>query len=295
MPSEVEIQFQGRKLTGKRWGEEGNTPVMALHGWLDNANSFDRIAPALPDFDIFALDFAGHGHSDHRPVHTPYLATLDVQDVIAVANQLQWEHFSLLAHSMGAEVSAHIIGLYPDRVERLFAIDGYAESVSNERWLKLHRDSIDTNLTKKAGTMRVFPNQEEMAQSVAKFTGQTLDSARILVERGSKKVDGGFSWASDPRVRWSDALGITYEQMDHNVASFNGEILVVGANGGLKWYRADLERLASGFENFQFITADGSHHMHMDADTTQLVQLIQNFFNDSVEQLDAGKADQAEG
>jgi hypothetical protein len=35
--------------------------------------------------------------------------------------------------------------------------------------------------------------------------------------------------------------------------------------------------------------------MHMDADTTQLVQLIQNFFNDSVEQLDAGKADQAEG
>jgi pimeloyl-ACP methyl ester carboxylesterase len=268
---------------------------MALHGWLDNANSFDRIAPALPDFDIFALDFAGHGHSDHRPVHTPYLATLDVQDVIAVANQLQWEHFSLLAHSMGAEVSAHIIGLYPDRIERLFAIEGYAESVSNERWLKLHRDSIDTNLTKKAGTLRVFPNQEEMAQSVAKFTGQTLDSARILVERGSKKVDGGFSWASDPRVRWSDALGITYEQMDHNVASFNGEILVVGANGGLKWYRADLERLASGFENFQFITADGSHHMHMDADTTQLVQLIQNFFNDSVEQLDAGKADQAEG
>jgi pimeloyl-ACP methyl ester carboxylesterase len=201
IPREVEFDIQGRKLTGKRWGQEGNIPVMALHGWLDNANSFDLIAPALSDFDIFALDFAGHGHSDHRPSHTPYLGILDAQDIIAVANQLQWEHFSLLAHSMGAEVSAHIIGMYPDRIQRLFAMDGYAESVSNERWLKLHRDSIDKNLTKKARALRVYPNQEEMAQGVAKATGQTVASARVLIERGSKKVNGGFSWISDPRAR----------------------------------------------------------------------------------------------
>lgn len=92
-PREVEFQFQGRKLTGKRWGQEGKTPVMALHGWLDNASSFDLIAPALSELDIFALDFAGHGCSDHRPSHTPYLGILDVQDVIAAANQLQWQHF----------------------------------------------------------------------------------------------------------------------------------------------------------------------------------------------------------
>ena len=250
---------------------------MALHGWLDNANSFDLVAPELSGFDIFALDFAGHGRSDHRPAHTPYLGILDVQDVIAAANQLQWEHFSLLAHSMGAEVSAHIIGLFPDRIERLFAIDGYAETVSNERWLKLHRDSIDQNLTREAGSLRVFPNREDMAQSVAKFTGQTVASARILVERGSKAVDGGYSWASDPRVRWSDALGITREQMDHNIGSFGGEVLVVGADNGLKWYRGDLERLTADFENFEFTTMAGSHHMHMDTDTAELIEAIQSF------------------
>lgn len=275
---EVEIHFQGRTLTGKRWGEEGKTPIMALHGWLDNANSFDLIAPSLSDFDIFALDFAGHGRSDHRPLFTPYLAALDVQDVIAVANHMQWDQFNLLAHSMGAEVSAHIIGLYPDRIKRLLAIDGYAETVSHEKWLKLHRDSIDENLTKKAGALRVFPDHEAMAQGVAKATGQTVASARILVERGTKQVDGGFSWASDPRVRWSDALGITYEAMNHNVASFGGDILVVGANDGYKWYWEGVEQLASRFDNFEFINMDGSHHLHMDADTTQLVRLIQKFF-----------------
>jgi pimeloyl-ACP methyl ester carboxylesterase len=275
---EVEFDFQGRKLTGKRWGREGDTPIMALHGWLDNANSFDFIAPALEGFDIFALDFAGHGHSDHRPMHTPYLGSLDAQDIIAAANQLQWDEFSLLAHSMGAEVSTHVIGMYPDRIQRLFAIDGIAESISDEKLLKLHRDSIDQNLTKTARALRVFPNQEDMAQGVAKATGQTVESARVLIDRGSKQVDGGFSWISDPRVRWSDALGITHQQMDHTVGSFNGDILVVGASNGFEWYRADLERLVNKFENFEFVIREGSHHLHMDADTTELVKLIQNFF-----------------
>lgn len=280
---EVEIDFQGRKLAGKRWGREGNTPVMALHGGLDNASSFDLIAPQLSDFDIFALDFAGHGHSDHRPLHTPYLGALDAQDIIAAANHLQWEQFSILAHSMGAEVSAQLIGMYPDRIDRLFAIDGYADSISQEKWLKLHRHSIDENLTREPKTLRVFPEQEVMAQGLSKAVGQTMASARILVERGSMKVDGGYSWSSDPRVRWSDALGIPTEQMDHIVGSFSGEIMVVGASRGFKWYWAAVERLASKFENFRIVTMDGSHHLHMEDDTTELVQLIQKFFDNPVE------------
>jgi hypothetical protein len=34
---------------------------------------------------------------------------LDAQDVMAIANDLQWDHFSLLAHSMGVEISAHLV------------------------------------------------------------------------------------------------------------------------------------------------------------------------------------------
>src|SRR3546814_4039743 len=37
-----------------------------LHGWLDNANSFIPLAERLPN-PLLALDFSGHGHSDHAP------------------------------------------------------------------------------------------------------------------------------------------------------------------------------------------------------------------------------------
>jgi hypothetical protein len=37
--------------------------VIALHGWLDNANSFARLAPQLKGLRIVALDLAGHGYS----------------------------------------------------------------------------------------------------------------------------------------------------------------------------------------------------------------------------------------
>ena len=51
-----------------------------------------------------------------------------------------------------------------------------------------------------------------------------------------------------------------------------------------------MERLVRKFENFEFITIDGSHHLHMDDDTSQLVELIQNCFSSPVELLGDGKA-----
>ncbi|NKB98853.1 MAG: alpha/beta fold hydrolase [Pseudomonadales bacterium] len=279
-PVEVQFTVQGRTLAGKRWGNVGDPPVMALHGGLDNANSFDLIVPTLPGYDLFALDFAGHGHSDHRAADTPYLAALDVQDVIATANHLGWERFSLLAHSMGAEVSVHLMGLYPDRIVSLFAIDGYAETVSQEKWLANHRSSIDENLTKQAKPLRVFASQEDMAIKVARTTGQSVASARILVERGSRMVDAGFCWVSDPRVYWSDALAIPREQMDQFLGSFEGKVMVVGANNGFKWYWSDMDRLSAKFKHFRFVAIDGPHHLHMSDAAPELTKMILAFFTD---------------
>ena len=64
---EVRLSLPHIELAAHLFGPEDGRPVIALHGWLDNANSFARLAPRLEGLRVIALDMAGHGHSGHRP------------------------------------------------------------------------------------------------------------------------------------------------------------------------------------------------------------------------------------
>src|SRR5262249_45084460 len=55
---EVRFDIAGRAIAGKRF-HGGTIPTIALHGWLDNANSFDAFAQVMPELDLLAMDFAG--------------------------------------------------------------------------------------------------------------------------------------------------------------------------------------------------------------------------------------------
>jgi pimeloyl-ACP methyl ester carboxylesterase len=63
-------------FSGKIWGR-GPRTILAVHGWLDNCNSFSPIAPLLPldDFRVIALDMPGHGLSDHHAPGMVYSVT----------------------------------------------------------------------------------------------------------------------------------------------------------------------------------------------------------------------------
>src|SRR5690606_3948749 len=103
-PEERRIEAWGLPLAGRFWPGEG-TPILALHGGLDNANSFLPLAAHLGQ-PLFALDFAGHGKSAARPLNTAIHYIDNVRDVLAAADALGWQRFVLLGHSMGAGVAS---------------------------------------------------------------------------------------------------------------------------------------------------------------------------------------------
>ena len=59
----LEWRVNGLKLAGLSWGDPSGRPLLALHGWLDNAASFSQLAPLLTDFYVVAVDLTGHGQS----------------------------------------------------------------------------------------------------------------------------------------------------------------------------------------------------------------------------------------
>ncbi len=61
------IKIPGFTLALKIWNPENPKPILCLHGKLDNAASFDFLAPLLPQHQLVAVDCPGTGLSGAYP------------------------------------------------------------------------------------------------------------------------------------------------------------------------------------------------------------------------------------
>ena len=65
---EFEIKTLGHIIRGQSWGDPNNPTILAIHGWLDNSNSFEWLAEHFQEnYHFMAIDLPGHGHSTHLP------------------------------------------------------------------------------------------------------------------------------------------------------------------------------------------------------------------------------------
>ncbi len=276
---EVRFDVGDRTIAGKRF-RGGRIPTIALHGWLDNANSFDAFAQAMPELELVAMDFAGHGYSDPRRDDVGYWGWLDVQDVIAVADRLDWQRFVIVAHSMGAEYSTQLVGLYPERVSAQICIDGWVEATTAATVLDGVRENLDTCLTSPDTTLRPYASLDAMAARLEEAKGIEFGVARALVERGHRRTDGGYIWSTEPRIRRTH----TQRQPDDVVVALAqrtiAPTLLITARGGEDWFQHSLELVRPLLADFQEISLDGPHHLHMSAALDELVEAVGSFLRD---------------
>lgn len=95
----------------------GPQRVMVLHGWFGDHDVWAPTYPLL-DEDAFTYafpDYRGYGAS--RAIHGQYTIAEIAADILALADQWEWEHFSLLGHSMGGMVAQRIAIDAPERIQ----------------------------------------------------------------------------------------------------------------------------------------------------------------------------------
>lgn len=265
----------GQTLAG--WFRPGQgTPILALHGWLDNANSFRALAEHLPN-PLLAMDFAGHGYSDHRPQGAATHYVDHVRDVLAVADDMQWSQFILMGHSMGAGVASLFAASFPERLEKLVLIEGIGPpTTAGESAAETLRKAIDDMLALPSKKKPVYACFDDAVQArTAGFGGLDEASCRLLCERGLEQVPGGWTWRTDARLRLTSSLRLTEAQVEGFLRAISVPTLLVTADkgmGGNGMFDHRLEWIAS----LERIQLPGRHHVHME-DAAGVAQPVLRF------------------
>ena len=232
---ELEIQTSTLRLVAKCWGNPEGLPVLALHGWLDNAATFDHLAPLLPDFRLVSLDLPGHGFSEHRPSQMSYYFTDMEVDVLEVTDVLKWDCFSLLGHSMGAGIASYLAGTIPEKIKCLMLIEGLGSIVQTpEKMPENLREATSQWIRRSEKKLPLYPDIDT-AIKVRHNTGSiAVSSVRTLVARGLQPVDGGFTWRSDPSLKIRSRHYLTKEQACAFLKKITAPVLLIEARNEKK-------------------------------------------------------------
>lgn len=280
MPAEatpLEWRINGLKLAGLAWGQSDKPPLLALHGWLDNAASYASLAPLLEQYYVVAVDLTGHGRSDCRSADASYNIWDDLPELVGILDELGWTRFRLMGHSRGAIISCLLASVVPERIERLVLLDGVLpEPVEGDRFPAQMRTFLDQKQHWMRRQNRIYPS---VAAAVASRKTDSLPKAAVqaLVERNLRPCEGGYTWTTDLRLRGASAVKLSAGQMQAILGAISAPTLLLLAEEGLGKHRDVAGRAAECIRQLQVEHIAGGHHFHMEPGAAIVAQQISQF------------------
>ncbi|XP_024081226.1 probable serine hydrolase isoform X3 [Cimex lectularius] len=274
---EVRIPVPWGHIAGKWWGSKEKQPILAIHGWQDNAGSWDPFTSALPEeFSLLAIDLPGNGLSSHIPPFQNYYFIDSVPVMRAVKLHFGFDKLHLLGHSGGSASCFLYSAIYPEEVLSYFGVDYLAYAYKNEAKRVANLGKL---IDKKLSLALRDPNKSKTyTWDEAKNIWVTATigsigpaSAEILMKRGVHRMsDGTVLFSRDQRLKAGDMFLFNSAQSYKLVENVKCDVALVKATksqlfeSGLKNIPDILDLLKRSAKSFEFHSIDGNHHVHMD-------------------------------
>ncbi|GBL90253.1 Serine hydrolase-like protein [Araneus ventricosus] len=295
---EIRIPTSYGSIAAKAWGDEHNKPVLALHGWQDNAGTFDRLIPLLcQDLYIVAVDLPGQGLSSHFQEGSTYLYINILLEIKRVVDYLKWEAFSIIGHSLGGAYALLYSCTYPECIINVILLDfvkpfsysaeelRYAMRQNMEELLKVEGKSL-----KQAPVYSYIEARERLIQG---FQNQiTLESADVLMKRASKssKCGKGVVFSRDIRTQAKISSGFTHDGLKAFLRNMRCNLLIILGKDTPELYglREGIDDFLNLYKetckNFQLVEIDGNHYVHLN-NPERVAPLVDNFFHQNLSSL----------
>jgi len=199
------------------WGNPEAPPLLLVHGGRDHCRNWDWVARELSqNYHVIAPDLRGHGDSQWITGGT-YNMMDYTYDIAQLIHQLKLAPLRIVAHSMGGNVSLRYAGLYPDKVEKLVAIEGLGPSPKMiAEWKKLElAGSLRTWVDQVRG---ISGRQPRRYPSLADATARMQEAnphlspeqaQHLTVHGANQNEDGSFSWKYDNYINVFQSAAMT--------------------------------------------------------------------------------------
>ena len=260
----IDLAIPGFTIAGLSFGNPCNPPILALHGWLDNAHSFKPLAEYLQDqYYLIAVDLPGHGHSSHLPQGYNYHFIDAMLCVVEIIKALNLGKVHLLGHSMGACLASLVAGLTPSLVQSLALIEGLGPFSSPEDTARAQLGAYLKNRQVHAKPSRGY--SEEQAIKVRAAKGYvTLEMAEILAQRGLVQSEDRHYWRHDKRLLVPSPLHLTEVQIFSFLKAITAKSCLFWANKGYAFNVELMEARIASVPDLEVIHLEGGHHIHME-------------------------------
>jgi pimeloyl-ACP methyl ester carboxylesterase len=211
-PTSNRFISQRLRLNYVDWGNPDAPPLILQHGGRDHCRSWDWVAEELRrDWHVICPDLRGHGDSEWSP-EGHYAMDAFVYDFAQLVHTLGQEQVTIIAHSLGGNITTRFAGLYPERVAKFVNIEGLGPPVAMRReaeekgagerlrqWIEDKRKASGRTVRKYATLRDAYQRMKE------ENTFLTDEQARHLTIHGaSRNEDGTWTWKFDNYLNvWS--------------------------------------------------------------------------------------------
>ena len=101
----------------------GDHHVLAVHGWFGSSRGWGSLPEYLDrsSYTYAFMDLRGYG--GRKQVTGEFTIAEAAADAIALADELGWDQFSVIGHSMGGKIAHQMLLQAPDRVRKLVGLN----------------------------------------------------------------------------------------------------------------------------------------------------------------------------
>jgi pimeloyl-ACP methyl ester carboxylesterase len=101
----------------------GEEHVLAVHGWFGSARGWGPL-PEFLDRSTYTYTFMDlRGYGARMQVPGEFTIAEAAGDALVLADELGWDRFSVIGHSMGGKIAHQMLLLAPDRVNRILGLN----------------------------------------------------------------------------------------------------------------------------------------------------------------------------